>query len=83
MYPGLTYIGTGRFSGLYGCNETIVDQKATGLQHFFIDDYKVDLIHTACSVVTVDDNAYFGDRIKPKSGHALRQKSEMSSVPQG
>ncbi|MDW7662576.1 MAG: hypothetical protein SCL54_14235 [Bacillota bacterium] len=80
MYPGLTYIGTSRFSGLYGCNETIIDQKATGLQHFFIDDYKVDLIHTACSVVTVDDTAYFGDRIKPKSGHALRQKSETSSV---
>lgn len=80
MYPGLTYIGTSRFSGLYGCNETIVDQKAIGLQHLFIDDYKIDLIHTACSVVTVEDVAYFGDRIKPKRGHALRQKSEVSSV---
>lgn len=80
MYPGLTYIGTSRFSGLYGCNETIVDQKATGLQHLFIDDYKIDLVHTACSVLTVDDTAYFGDRVKPKRGHALRQKSLMSSV---
>lgn len=80
MYPGLTYIGTSRFSGLYGCNETIVDQKATGLQHLFIDDYKIDLIHTACSVLTVDDTTYFGDRIKPKRGHALRQKSDGSSV---
>ncbi len=82
MYPGLTYIGTSRFSGLYGCNETIVDQKATGLQHLFIDDYKIDLVHTACSVMTVDDTAYFGDRIKPKRGHALRQKSDGSNVRQ-
>lgn len=80
MYPGLTYIGTSRFSGLYGCNETIVDQKATGLQHLFIEDYKIDLIHTVCSVVTVEDTAYFGDRIKPKRGHALRQKPDDSSV---
>jgi GH15 family glucan-1,4-alpha-glucosidase len=80
MYPGLTYIGTSRLSGLYGCNETIVDQKATGLQHLFIDDYKIDLVHTACSALTVDDTVYFGDRVKPKRGHALRQRSEESSV---
>ncbi len=80
MYPGLTYVGTGRFVGLYGLNESIVDQKATGLQHLFIDDYKFDLVHTACSVVTVDDTAFYGDRIKPKRGHSLRQASESSRV---
>lgn len=80
MYPGLTYVGTGKFVGLYGLNESIIDQKATGLQHLFIDDYQVDLVHTACSVVTVDDTTYYGDRIKPKKGHSLRQASYGSSV---
>lgn len=80
MYPGITYLGTGRFVGLYGLNETIIDQKATGLQHLFIDDYSIDLIHTACSVCTIDGKAYYGDRIKPKSGHSLRQTSFLSRV---
>ncbi|GAB6107797.1 glycoside hydrolase family 15 protein [Fusibacter bizertensis] len=80
MYPGLTIIGTHKFSGLYGCNETIIDQKAIGLQHLFIDDYSVDLVYTACSVLTNEGISYFGDRIKPKAGHALRQKSSSSSV---
>lgn len=80
MYPGLTIIGTHKFSGLYGCNETIIDQKSIGLQHLFVEDYKVDLIYTACSVLTSEDKAFFGDRIKPKAGHALRQKSLTSSV---
>lgn len=78
MYPGMTFIGTGKFAGLYGLNETIVDQKATGLQHFFIGDYRKDLIHTACSVAIIDDKAYFGDRIKPKVGHPDRVRLKSS-----
>lgn len=81
MYPGMTFIGSGKFAGLYGLNETIVDQKATGLQHFFIGDYRKDLIHTACSVVILDDKAFFGDRIKPKVGHPERIR--LSSTVEG
>jgi GH15 family glucan-1,4-alpha-glucosidase len=79
-YPGITYLGSGRFSSLYGLNETIVDQKAIGLQHLFIDNYQVDLIHTACTVVTLNETAYFGDRVKPRIGHPSRLKSKESSV---
>lgn len=79
-YPGITYLGSGRFSSLYGLNETIVDQKAIGLQHLFIDNYQVDLIHTACTVVTLNETAYFGDRIKPRIGHPSRLKSKESTV---
>lgn len=79
-YPGLTYIGSGQFAALYGQNETIVDQKAIGLQHLFIDDYQIDLIHTACSVVTLKQKAYFADRVKPMIGHPDRVKSIESSV---
>lgn len=71
-YPGLTYLGSERFSALYGLNETIVDQKAIGVQHLFIDDYQQDLIHTACSVITYNQSAYFGDRVKPLVGHPDR-----------
>ncbi len=80
MYNGLTFIGSKKFSALYGLNETIIDQKATGMQHLFIDDYKIDLIHTACSVVSVDDHLYFADSIKPKIGHAIKQHSHKSYV---
>lgn len=80
MFHGLTYIGTNKFSGLYGLNDTIVDQKATGLQHLFVDNYQTDLVHTACSVVTLDDKAYFADRIKNKVGHAVKQQSFKSHV---
>lgn len=79
-YPGLTYVGSERFSGLYGLNETIHDQKAIGLQHFYINDYQIDLVHTALSLITVDDVAYYGDRIKPKSGHPCRQTSNHTYV---
>ncbi len=79
-YPGLTYLGSGQFASLYGQNETIVDQKATGIQHLFIDNYQTDLIHTACSVVTLKQNAYYADRVKPMIGHPNRVKSQNSSV---
>jgi GH15 family glucan-1,4-alpha-glucosidase len=79
-YPGITYLGSGRFSSLYGLNETIIDQKAIGLQHLFMDNYQVDLIHTACTVVTLNETAYFGDRIKPLIGHPSRLMSRASTV---
>ena len=79
-YPGITYLGSGQFSSLYGLNETIVDQKAIGLQHLFIGNYQVDLIHTACTVVTLNETAYFGDRVKPRIGHPSRLKSKESTV---
>jgi len=80
MYNGLTYIGSNKFSALYGLNDTIVDQKATGLQHLYVDDYQIDLIHTACSVVSVNDQAHFADRIKNKIGHAIKHQSHNSCV---
>ena len=79
-YPGLTYLGSGLFASLYGQNETIVDQKAIGLQHLFIDNYQVDLIHTACSVVCSNQKAYFADRVKPLIGHPARIKSSYSTL---
>lgn len=79
-YPGLGYLGSERISALYGLNETIHDQKAIGLQHLFIDDYQVDLIHTGLSVITVDDVAYYADRVKPKSGHPLRHASSWTKT---
>jgi GH15 family glucan-1,4-alpha-glucosidase len=79
-YPGITYLGSDKFSSLYGLNETIIDQKAIGLQHLFIDNYQVDLIHTACTVVMLNETAYFGDRIKPRIGHPSRLKSKESTV---
>ena len=80
IYPALTYIGSNHFSALYGQNDTIADQKATGLQHLYIDNYEHDLIHTACSTVLVDEKIYYADRIKSKVGHPLRHKSTKSYV---
>jgi hypothetical protein len=82
-YPGLSYIGSGKITGLYGLNETIHDQKSIGLQHLYIDDYKDDLIYCATTVVKVDDKCYFGDRIKPKYGHSLKQESNYSRTLDG
>lgn len=75
IYPAMTYIGSNHFSALYGQNDTIIDQKATGLQHLYVDNFEKDLIHTACSSVRVDDVLYYADRVKPKVGHPRRQKS--------
>lgn len=80
MYSAMTYIGSHRFSALYGQNDAIVDQKATGLQHLYIDEYRHDLMHTACSVVTIGNHAYFADRIKPQIGHALKHQATKSYV---
>ena len=77
-YPGLAYIGSDRMCGLYGLNETIHDQKSIGLQHFYIDDYQTDCIYSATSAVKVGDRCHYGDRIKPKAGHPLKQASEKS-----
>lgn len=79
-YPGLGYVGSERISALYGLQETIHDQKSIGIQHFFIDDYKKDLIYTGMTVITHNDKAYFGDRIKPKAGHPDRHNPKRSSV---
>lgn len=78
MYRGLTYLGSSQFTTLYGLNECIIDQKAIGVQHLYIDDFKEDLMHTACTVVKHKDKAYYGDRIKPKIGHADRLQSKKS-----
>ena len=80
MYQGTTYLGSNKFSALYGLNDTIVDQKAIGIQHLYIDNYKTDLIHTACSVVTHKDTAFFGNRMKPIVGHPSHKNSSISSV---
>ena len=80
IYPAMTYIGSNRFSALYGQNDTIIDQKATGLQHLYVDNYEKDLIHTACSSVRVDDVLYYADRIKSKIGHPKRHKA-LKSYP--
>lgn len=79
-YPALGYVGSDEFVGLYGLNETIHDQKAIGLQHFYVGDYQVDLIHTGLSVVSVEGLAYYGDRVKPKAGHPNRFSSFSSNV---
>ncbi|HCT63046.1 MAG TPA: hypothetical protein DIC19_03000 [Erysipelotrichaceae bacterium] len=79
-YPGLGYVGSERISALYGLHETIHDQKSIGIQHFFIDDYKTDLIYSGMTVVTHEDKAYFGDRVKPKAGHPDRHSPKHSSV---
>ncbi|MDY0294986.1 MAG: hypothetical protein RBQ71_04175 [Acholeplasmataceae bacterium] len=78
IYPAMTYIGSNHFSALYGQNDTIIDQKATGLQHLFVDNFEKDLIHTACSTVRVDDTLYYADRIKAKIGHPRRHQSSKS-----
>jgi GH15 family glucan-1,4-alpha-glucosidase len=80
IYPAMTYIGSNHFSALYGQNDTIIDQKATGVQHLYVDNYEKDLIHTACSVVKVDDTLYYADRVKPRFGHPKRHKSNKSYV---
>ena len=74
IYPAMTYIGSDHFSALYGQNDTIIDQKATGLQHLYVGNYEKDLIHTACSSVRLDNVLYYADRIKPKIGHPKRHK---------
>lgn len=76
----MTYIGSNRFSALYGLHDTIVDQKAIGIQHLYIDNYEYDLIHTALSVVTVDGKSYFGNRVKPTYGHAIKHDAKKSFV---
>lgn len=75
-YPGLTYIGSGKMTGLYGLDETIHDQKSIGLQHLYIEDYQHDLVYQGVSVVKHDDRCYYGDRIKPRKGHPTKQASE-------
>src|SRR5690554_7202206 len=76
----MTYIGSNRFSALYGLHDTIVDQKAIGIQHLYIDNYEYDLMHTALSVVTVDGKSYFGNRVKPTYGHAIKHDAKKSFV---
>lgn len=82
-YPGLTYIGSGKITGLYGLNETIHDQKSIGLQHLYIDGYENDFIYCAMSVVRLNDHCYYGDRIKAKSGHPRKIKSDKSYCVSG
>jgi hypothetical protein len=74
IYPAMTYIGSNRFSALYGQTDTIIDQKATGLQHLYVDNYEFDLIHTACSTVKLNNTLYYSDREKPEVGHPKRHK---------
>lgn len=78
MYQGLTYLGGDNFVGLYGLNETIHDQKAIGLQHLFVDNYEDNLIYTALSYVKINQEVYYGDRIKGVFGHPLRKKANSS-----
>lgn len=80
IYPGLTYIGSNTFSALYGLHDTIIDQKACGLQHLYVDTYEKDLIHTATSVVKKDGVLYYADRVKPKVGHPKRHHAKSSEV---
>lgn len=80
VYPAMTYIGSNKFSALYGQNDTIIDQKATGLQHLYVDNYEKDLLHTACTSVLLEDTLYYADRVKGKVGHPKRQKSSKSYV---
>ncbi|MBU1093226.1 MAG: hypothetical protein KKH01_02055 [Firmicutes bacterium] len=80
MYRGLTYLGSSQFTTSYGLNECIIDQKAIGVQHLYINDFKEDLIHSACTVVTHQEKAYFGDRIKPRIGHAQRVTSSKTYI---
>ncbi len=80
IYPAMTYIGSNKFSALYGQNDTIIDQKATGLQHLYVDNYEKDLIHTACTTVKVDNVIYYADRVKPMIGHPTRHSSTKSYV---
>lgn len=82
-YPGLTYIGNGKITGLYGLNETIHDQKSIGLQHLYINDYQMDYIYAATTVLKLEGVCYYGDRIKPKSGHPIKQGSSMSRCEDG
>ncbi|MCH4891330.1 hypothetical protein EZV73_27415 [Acidaminobacter sp. JC074] len=82
-YPGLAYIGSGKMTGLYGLNETIHDQKSIGLQHLYIDDYQTDFIYSATSVVKLDDKCYYGDRIKPRSGHPIKRESDKTYCKEG
>jgi len=82
-YPGLAFIGSGKISGLYGLNDTIHDQKSTGLQHLYIDNYETDFIYSATSVVKLDDKCYYGDRIKPQNGHPMKIKSKKSYCHEG
>lgn len=81
-YKGLTYLGTGKTVGLYGYNDDIVDQKGTGLQSLYIDDYKESYIHTSATAVLVDDELIIAGRIYRKNGHALRKETK-SSVENG
>jgi len=82
-YPGLAYVGSGKISGLYGLNESIHDQKSIGLQHLYIDDYETDYIYSATSFVKLEDRCYYGDRMKPRSGHPLKTRSIKSDCHDG
>ncbi len=82
-YPGLTYIGSGKISGLYGLNETIHDQKSIGLQHLFVDNYEHDLIYSANSVLKADHICYYGDRIKARAGHPVKERSHRTYCQDG
>ncbi|MBN2222703.1 MAG: hypothetical protein JW708_10890, partial [Vallitaleaceae bacterium] len=82
-YPGLAYIGSGEIAGLYGLNETIHDQKSYGLQHLYLDNYEVDYIYSALSVVELKNTCYYADHSKPKSGHPQKAKSKTTYSKDG
>lgn len=76
IYSGLTFLGSGKTVGLYGLNDDIVDQKGTGLQSLYINDYEESFIHTAATAVLIDGELLMADRIYRKKGHPLKQATQ-------
>ncbi|MBU9713878.1 hypothetical protein [Evansella tamaricis] len=54
-YPGVTVIGGENIAALYGVNNGMIDWRGTGIQHFFYNNYELDLIHSATSFLRYGD----------------------------
>lgn len=82
-YPGIGYVGCEQLSGIYGVDGGIVDVKGTGLLHLFYKTYEIDLIHSACTMLKIEDKLYYGNKCEHKNTHQIHMKPSETKVLDG
>jgi len=83
LYPGIALIGSEETAGIYGMNGGIIDAKGIGLQHLFYKSYQQDLIHSACTLIKIDDTLFYGNRVHSKYSHPVHIKSKETCTEDG
>lgn len=83
LYPGIALLGGENTAGIYGVNGGIIDAQGVGVQHLFYKSFEQDLIHTACTMVKIDETLYYGNRVHNAETHPIHISPIESGVEHG